>query len=76
VTNVIRHSRARRCRIRLGSRDGALQVEIDDDGGGRIRMDGNGIQGMRARIESLGGSLHIGSRNASSLTATIPVEPT
>lgn len=75
VTNVIRHSSARRCRIRLEGDREALSLGIDDDGGGRIRMDGNGIQGMRARIESLGGSLTVGADRPGSLLARIPREP-
>ncbi|NBB93556.1 MAG: sensor histidine kinase [Gammaproteobacteria bacterium] len=74
VTNIIRHSKARHCRIRLESIDGELRLAVEDDGGGRIRMDGNGIQGMRARIESLGGTLKIGSNGPSSLIAKIPLE--
>jgi two-component system sensor histidine kinase DesK len=34
VTNVIRHSRARHCRIRLAERTGELSLEITDDGRG------------------------------------------
>ncbi len=74
VTNVIRHSQARRCRIHIDRSNGELRLAVDDDGGGSIRMDGNGIQGMRARIESLGGRLDIGSDGPSSLTARVPLE--
>lgn len=74
ITNIIRHSGARRCRVRLTTRDDEIVVAISDDGGGRIRMDGNGIQGMRARIESLGGTLTVGAENSSSLHACIPKE--
>ena len=34
VTNVIRHSRARHCRIRLAERAGELSLEVTDDGRG------------------------------------------
>jgi two-component system sensor histidine kinase DesK len=74
VTNVIRHSGARRCRIRLAREGRDVALSIDDDGGGRIRLDGNGIQGMRARIESLGGTLTIGEAGPSHLLARIPAE--
>ena len=74
VTNIIRHSTARRCHIRLESRKEELSLTVDDDGGGRIRMDGNGVQGMRARIESLGGTLSVGLESPSSLVATVPLE--
>ena len=57
VTNIIRHARAHRCWIQLSRSqpDGELKLEIGDDGGGRIRPEGGGIDGMRARIEALGG---------------------
>lgn len=74
VTNVIRHSQARHCRIRIEASNGELSLAVEDDGGGRIRMDGNGIQGMRARIESLGGTLTIGAGGSASLHASIPRE--
>ena len=58
-TNVIRHARARNCCIRLHNGDGGLVLEISDDGRGRIRPDGGGIDGMRARIEALGGEFRV-----------------
>ena len=39
VTNVIRHSRARHCRIRLTERAGELSLEITDDGHGFASQD-------------------------------------
>jgi two-component system sensor histidine kinase DesK len=71
ATNVIRHSDARTCRIRIRRDDAKTCLEISDDGGGSIRADGGGIQGMRARIESLGGDLLIDD-NGKRLTASIP----
>jgi len=71
ATNVIRHSDARCCRIRILRNGDGTRVEISDDGGGSIRADGGGIQGMRARIESLGGDLIIDD-NGKQVTASIP----
>ena len=39
VTNVIRHSRARHCRIRLADRMGELSLEVTDDGHGLADQD-------------------------------------
>lgn len=72
ATNIIRHSDARRCRMALQRDAGGIRLSIADDGGGRIRMDGSGIQGIRARVESLGGRLSVGDRGPASLTASIP----
>ncbi len=57
VTNIIRHARAHRCWIYLTRPEpnAELVLEIGDDGGGRIRPEGGGVDGMRARIEALGG---------------------
>lgn len=59
VTNIIRHADARHCVIRLFKNDEFCELDISDDGHGSIRPDGSGVQGMRARIESLQGELHI-----------------
>ena len=53
VTNVVRHARARHCRIRLGDRS----VEIVDDGVGPAGSAGNGLTGLRERVTAAGGRL-------------------
>jgi two-component system sensor histidine kinase DesK len=55
VTNLVRHSRAAHCRITLGPR----WIEITDDGrgGGSCGGDGNGLRGLRERVQALGGTL-------------------
>jgi len=59
LANVVRHTRASHCsiRIRLDENAGALSVEVEDDGRG-IRDDdsaGVGMISMRERTEELGG---------------------
>jgi two-component system sensor histidine kinase DesK len=56
VTNVIRHSGASRCQIRLGQ----SWIEIADDGSGDSTVDkhgGNGLAGLRERLAKVGGRL-------------------
>ncbi len=72
ITNVARHSQARHCRIQLEVVDNELLLEISDDGVGGIRVDGSGVDGMRARIESLGGRLSVGNRRAD-VSARLPL---
>ena len=74
-TNVIRHANARRCRISLHRDAGnsKLLLDISDDGGGHIRADGSGIQGMRARLESLGGELQLDTKRGSHLHGWVPL---
>lgn len=68
VTNVVRHSRARRCEISL-VRDGeSIRAEVTDDGPGpRIRRagdgaGGSGLAGLAERVESSGGHVDAGRR--------------
>ena len=72
VTNILRHAAARVCRIRLSEDNGGLRLEISDDGRGTIRPDGSGVQGMRARIEALGGEFSIEHDRGVRLVARIP----
>jgi two-component system, NarL family, sensor histidine kinase DesK len=57
VTNVVRHSHAKNCRLRLASENGACVLSVEDDGRGGSQVEGNGLRGMRERIEALGGRL-------------------
>jgi two-component system sensor histidine kinase DesK len=76
TTNVIRHARARECRVLLRRQpDGDVLLEVSDDGQGRIKPDGGGIQGMFARIEALGGRLDISADHGHRLRAELPGEP-
>ena len=65
VTNVIRHSRARHCRIRLAGHGGELSLEVTDDGHGFADHDpdhprGSGLRGMSERLSTVGGRLSLG----------------
>ncbi len=58
TTNIIRHAHATECRVEL-SRGRLVSLTIDDDGFGKKRGDGNGIEGMRDRLHNAHGSLSI-----------------
>jgi two-component system, NarL family, sensor histidine kinase DesK len=57
VTNVMRHSRAKRCAIRIFKKDGSVNVEITDDGQGGTPEPGSGLRGLRERVLERGGTL-------------------
>jgi two-component system sensor histidine kinase DesK len=61
VTNVVRHSKATRCAVRLGP----ASVEIVDDGVGESdgTSDGQGLKGLRRRADALGATLTVGGRD-------------
>ena len=73
VTNVVRHAGARNCRLRLEQQDGSCRLEIQDDGRGGSGLEGNGLRGMRERVEALGGTLDRRSAGGTTLTITLPV---
>jgi two-component system sensor histidine kinase DesK len=59
ATNVRRHSGASVVTIRVRKEAAVVVVEVADDGkGGRI-VPGNGLNGMRERLDTVGGSLSL-----------------
>lgn len=59
VTNVVRHSGAKKCTIRLG----ASSVEVVDDGKGPAPSGdstGHGLVGLRERADKVGASVQVG----------------
>jgi len=58
VTNVVRHARASRCTISVGPN----WITIDDNGRGGIAGVGNGLTGLRERVEAAGGALATSGR--------------
>ena len=61
VTNVVKHSRARTCRIALHTSDGVTSLAVDDDGRGPgPGSPGAGIDGLADRIHAVGGTLETG----------------
>jgi two-component system, NarL family, sensor histidine kinase DesK len=74
VTNVLRHARARTCRLHLEQQNGSCQLVIEDDGLGSSSVEGNGLRGMRERVEMLGGTLQRSNQDGTTLTITLPLK--
>jgi two-component system sensor histidine kinase DesK len=74
VTNVVRHAQARTCRMRLEQQNGSCRLEIHDDGCGSSNGEGNGLRGMRERVEMLGGTLQRSTEAGTTLTITLPLK--
>jgi two-component system sensor histidine kinase DesK len=74
VTNVIRHSGARQCRIRIHRQGRSVELGVEDDGDGTAVREAGGIGGIRARLAAAGGSLSVeGSHSGTHLRATLPL---
>jgi two-component system sensor histidine kinase DesK len=76
VTNVVRHAQARTCRLRLEQQNGSCRLQIQDDGRGGFEGEGNGLRGMRERVEMLGGTLRRNTEAGTTLTITLPLRET
>jgi signal transduction histidine kinase len=76
LTNAVRHSSGDRVRVRIGRGEGALEIEVVDNGDAASVAAGRGITGMRERVDALGGTIHIGpSEGGFAVRATLP-DPT
>jgi two-component system sensor histidine kinase DesK len=72
VTNVVRHSGARRCTIRLSAR----QIEVLDDGKGPTPgggASGHGLIGLRERADKVGASVTVGTAPNGGFRLTVRV---
>ena len=77
LSNVRRHSGAASAVVHLDVAGNALTVRIDDDGAGlRGAPAGNGLRGMRERVEALGGILGLTSLEPGlRVEANLPLNP-
>jgi len=83
VTNIVRHSRARRCSICVTEQHQEIQVEITDDGplavseqsaDTTVGTSGNGLRGLAERARALGGRCDAGPYGGGfRLAVAIPV---
>jgi signal transduction histidine kinase len=75
LTNVAKHSHARRCTIGLRHGEGTLRVWVTDDGvGGAALGKGHGLRGLDGRLHAAGGRLRVTSPGGgpTMITAELP----
>ena len=73
LQNVAKYANASSARVQLVDRDGTVTFEVTDDGSGfdpEHTPLGTGLQGMRDRLEALGGTLRIGSSPGAGATVS------
>jgi signal transduction histidine kinase len=71
LANAIKHGKAERIDIRIGSKDGLLVAEVVDDGDGGADPSGSGLVGLRQRAEALDGTLRVESPPGGPTTVTL-----
>jgi signal transduction histidine kinase len=66
LTNVLKHAGTAHADVTVGCGDGAVTIDITDDGKSKQRdasqSDGHGLAGMRERVAIFGGEIHAGPR--------------
>jgi len=77
LTNAVKHAQASSLSVRLTHHEGALTIEVSDDGiGGVAAGDGLGLRSLADRIDVLGGRLRIDSPDGqgTQIVAELPCE--
>ncbi|WP_245788511.1 sensor histidine kinase [Amycolatopsis marina] len=81
LTNVVRHAAPAHCLVRVRIGDGAVRIEVTDDGPGLRQapdrpVPGHGLIGMQERVAVYGGTFEAGERDSGgfAVTATLPYE--
>lgn len=74
ITNIVRHAGASQCSVRLAREGQAIRLRIADNGqGSAVLTHGNGLTGMRERVQALGGQLQLRKDNGMTLELTLPM---
>jgi signal transduction histidine kinase/uncharacterized protein YoaH (UPF0181 family) len=77
LANAAKHSQASRIDVSLERRDGNLVLSIGDDGvGGADPSGGSGLIGLTDRVDALGGTISVHSREGkgTQITAELPLD--
>jgi two-component system, NarL family, sensor histidine kinase DesK len=76
VTNIVRHAHASECRVGFATTsDGFHSVVIEDNGSHPVQQEGNGLRGMRERVQALGGRFSIDNHQGTTLLIELPIGP-
>lgn len=74
VTNIVRHAEARTCRLRLSEENNYVSLVVEDDGRGGVFFEGNGLRGMRERVEAFGGYFICEGKNGTRIVLGLPTK--
>ncbi len=64
LTNILRHSHANRCDLNIEVDETAIEMVLSDNGGKpKSLIEGNGLRGMRERVQALSGQMSINAND-------------
>ena len=74
-TNIVKHSKAKKCYVDIQGSKGNVTISVIDDGIGLVDSytSGNGLKGMRERLSLIEGKLDIHKTNGTKLVMSVPV---
>lgn len=72
MTNIVRHSQAKRAQFEISDDGESLRVLIKDNGNQKSLNEGSGLKGLRKRISAIGGSTEIEQTPGLKLLLKIP----
>ncbi|MFB5760827.1 histidine kinase [Paenibacillus medicaginis] len=76
VTNIVKHSFASACYVRIEPSRTELTLTVEDNGTGlpkeSAHFRGNGLRGMKERLEFVNGSIDVRSDNGTKLVIQVP----
>src|SRR5262249_37906218 len=77
VANAHKHADATMLRVRVATPPDLLDIDVTDDGrGGAVEQAGSGLEGLRARVEALGGEFRVAtSSRGTTVSALLPAQP-
>ena len=76
ITNVVRHSDASRCEVKISTDKKYASMVISDNGNIRKIREGNGIRGMRERVLESQGNFSIEVNDGLQLSVSVPLTKT
>ena len=74
VTNIIRHSNGDMATLQLSATSNTINILVSDNGSQTRYVFGNGLSGMRERLQAFDGTLNINTDNGFRLTIGIPAQ--
>jgi two-component system sensor histidine kinase DesK len=74
TTNVLRHSDGNTCHLTFSKTPDNIVITLYDNGITETIHEGNGLQGVRERLNALAGKLEIDLKQGTRFTITLPVD--